>query len=84
MPLSKQSAKRELTIERGVPMPNPIKEFARTKYPFGQMSVGDSFKIPNEIIRSARNSAYLYGMRNDMKFSCRRIDDTHYRVWRIA
>lgn len=82
MPSSKQSV--EIPVDKGVPMPVVVKEFGRAKYPFGKMEVGDSFKVASDLIRSARNAAYLYGIRNGMRFSCRRVDEQTFRVWRIA
>ena len=56
------------------------------KYPFSEMSVGDSFLVSPEesgiAEMSIRAAARMYGMRNKMKFTCR-IVDGGIRVWRI-
>jgi len=73
----------DLTIERGVPLPGRVAASQKTKYPFAAMDVGDSFRISEAAMRNARNSAYLYAKRHGQRFSCRRVSDTAFRVWRI-
>ena len=62
----------------------PIGKPATTKkYPFGDMSIGESFLVPegdnsNNVVRSA----HAYGKRNGMKFTSRKAEGGT-RIWRI-
>lgn len=57
-------------------IPLPQKE----RYPFEQMSVGDSFYSEK---RSARTAAMNYQKKNGVKFASRR-EGAGVRLWRIA
>lgn len=65
----------EIKIEKNVPIPEGYKN---SKWPFGQMKVGDSFQIPAELMGKAPSAMSYFGKRNKMKFSQR-----GGRVWRI-
>lgn len=55
------------------------------KYPFSEMVVGDSFLVDDGSNESARSNAYIYGIRNNMKFKTRKEKKTGYlRVHRVA
>ena len=76
------------TIDKGVPVPGAV---VRTKYPFGQMEVGDSFFVPVTGSESAfaanlRASSSNWGKVNNAKFLVRFEDDGKriLRVWRVA
>lgn len=71
-------------IEKGVALPSNSKRFGESRYPFGAMEVGDSFKVGEDSAIRTRNAAYLYGMRHGKKFSCRRVNLKEYRIWRTA
>lgn len=77
-----------IKLEKGVPIPESPKSFA-SKYPWGQMEVGDSFLIPqidNEPIQSTReraSKAVSYAKRHKNINFCTRKVDGGIRVWRI-
>lgn len=67
-------------IEKDVPMP-----VSRSRYPFPQMKVGDSFFVPETHVPARLMSAAIsYAKRNTLawKFAARRIDGG-VRIWRI-
>lgn len=65
-------------IEKKVPVPT------RGKWPFGDMAVGDSFVVPPELKDGARQAAFAYGSKKNMKFVTRATDEGGLRVWRAA
>ena len=65
-----------MKVEKQIPLPS--------KFPFGQMEVGDSFAVPPEIKRSTVNvAAKRYGDKHGMQFTVRRMPDHSLRCWRI-
>lgn len=80
-------------IERGVPLPPRANLAGHTKYPFGEMEIGDSFFIPIDTIDgkkpsdSVSSAAYVFGKRNNKKFTTRQVREEGtikgYRVWRV-
>lgn len=58
-------------------------EFTSTKYPFGQMKVGQSFALSLQERERAASPASWFGKRNKMKFSFRKQGDGSYRCGRI-
>jgi len=73
-----------IQIESGVPIPARIP--ARNKYPIHKLKVGDSFFVPMNNIKTARNlRATLATKAKKQKISVVSIaDDTGVRVWRTA
>lgn len=71
----------KIKIERGIQIPAVYGQYS--KYPFGQMRVGDSFQIPDDQ-QAVRQAASQYARRHNkaMKFSVRKYED-HYRCWRV-
>lgn len=69
----------DIKIEKNVPMPK-VGSGRRTKYPFGDMDIGDSFSSPDQRVASA---SLHYGKRHDKKFSMQRQPDGSYRTWRV-
>lgn len=66
----------EIKIDKNVPLP-----YQRTRYPFNEMNVGDSFLFP----AAKRNSVASVSSRvTEKKFCVRRIDDHYARCWRVA
>ena len=75
-------------IEKNKPIPS-----ARTKYPFWQMEVGDSFTVlPNDpgAVRTsphasprAMAAAYTWGKLNGKTFTMRTNSDKGFTIWRI-
>lgn len=69
----------DFRVEKSISLPPK-----RAKYPFWEMSVGDSFWSPNNVARSA---AYGYGKAHGMAFVCRsEVKDgvTGVRIWRAG
>jgi len=76
------------TIEQDVPTPA-----GRSKYPFQEMEVGDSFFVPLEDetlakrrAQSVRAQAGRFGKINGVKFSIRTLDEdgqVGVRCWRV-
>jgi hypothetical protein len=66
-----------MKIEKSIPIPS--------RYPFGQMEVGDSFVIPPEMNRSTvAVYAWRYAQQHGRKFTTRKMPDGTYRCWRTA
>lgn len=68
-------------IEKDIPLPEP--RGARTKYPFEEMEIGDSFLFDKKQVNLIHFAKSQYGRRNNKKFSVRRINNDEYRCWRI-
>jgi hypothetical protein len=72
---------RMLQIDSTVPMPASQH---RVKYPFNDMTVGDSFLIREpSMVKNVRSAAWMYSKRHGWRFSCRKVDGG-WRVWRVA
>lgn len=69
-------------IEKYVPVPAPRRY---SRYPFGDMEVGDSIVVNASKADSYRaaNSAYNYGRAHGKKFAARH-DGSGLRIWRTA
>lgn len=73
-----------MKIEKNIPMP-PSKRGGPRKYPFADMSVGESAFFENQPAGSLSNpsvAAAQWGARNGRKFSARSIDGG-VRIWRV-
>lgn len=79
------------TIEKYVPIPQRPR---RSKYPFSEMKVGDSFAVSAQSdeemiaarnrLRSAISSPFHKGVAGKMKFTIRCIEDAkEVQVWRV-
>ena len=70
----------EINIDKDVPIPSK----GRTKYPLGEMNVGDSFLVNKgaEKTSSLRMTVSIYGKKHNKKFTTRTTPDG-VRVWRI-
>lgn len=73
-----------ITVEKGRPIPPPTK----SKYPFRDMEIGDSFWVPDgrnaeATKNNVRSAATCYSRRNGGRFTVRR-DNGGYRVWRTV
>jgi hypothetical protein len=67
-------------VEAGVPLPRSA---GRSRYPWTQMTPGDSFLFPDGIsIKSARTMASVAGKRLGWRFAVRRMFNG-VRVWRV-
>jgi len=65
-------------IDRNIPPPHK-----KSKYPFGDMNVGDSILIPYSKYATASVSARNFGKKNGMRFTTRKSEG-EARIWRIA
>ena len=66
-------------IEKGIPFKKRLKA-----YNFEDMQVGDSFEYGIDEINRIRNAAVRYKKEHpDWNYSSHRVDDKHYRLWRI-
>lgn len=68
-------------IEKNVPH---VKINGRTKYPFVDMEVGDSFSLSAEEMIKLRSASVAYGRANGKKFSTTRQADGSCRCWRLS
>jgi len=71
-------------IEENVPIP-ARRMGAPNEYPFGEMTVGQSFHVKGrENFERARNAALGFANRKGIKFSCRLDEDRDGgRIWRV-
>ncbi len=76
-------------IEKNIPLPADLPGGFKTKYPFSEMKVGDSFEIGEY---SANRMRSMYGSityflkrveNKKKKFQLRKTDSNTIRVWRI-
>lgn len=68
-----------IKIEKGVPLPKR-RGTKRSKYPFADMEVGDSFFF-SETRERVSAAARAYGARTKKKFASR-VDGDGCRIWR--
>ena len=74
-------------LEDAVPLPRPRSRYG--SWPFQNMSVGQSFFVPNDVIarykheETIRASAHNAGKRYGMKFATQRQPEG-IRIWRTA
>jgi hypothetical protein len=75
----------EFKIESGVPIPADARA-SRTKYPLDRLAVGNSFFVPLNDLKRAKNLRATFSTRAKKKgISIVSIaDDTGVRVWRTA
>ena len=66
-----------MKIEKNIPIPN--------KYPFAEMQVGDSFKMPETMKRTALMVAAMrYSRKHGAKFITKTMADGSIRCWRVS
>jgi hypothetical protein len=66
-----------MKVDKGIKLPK--------KFPFDDMAIGDSFAVPNNINRQAISVAALrYGIKHQMKFTVRLVEDRSLRCWRVS
>lgn len=73
----------DVKIEKGIPIPL---RGQYSKYPFGQMKIGDSFLIEEKHVASKVSQAaaqFARRAKKPLKFAVRHTPDGH-RCWRIA
>ena len=65
----------DYSLDHAVPLPVP------SKYPFAEMSIGDSFSIDYEDYHRVTSAACDYGKRHGVKFTTRTTKN-ECRIWR--
>lgn len=78
-------ANGELKIESGVPIPPPLGKAADPYSKSGalrRLEVGESVVLPGNP-ESAGTLVWNIAKQTGRKFTCRKVDDNHMRVWRI-
>lgn len=75
-----------IKIEKGIPIPGNITR--RTKYPFRDMEVGESFFLtdreePERTRKRVAAAATMFCANKDYKFKTQ-VFETGVRVWRVA
>lgn len=76
-----------IEIEKGIPVPSHSQSEAN-KYPWQQMSIGDSFVVPRingepmQLTRNRANKATTYAKKFGHKH-CSRAVEGGIRIWRI-
>lgn len=71
----------DFKVEKNISIPETAK---KTKYPFGEMKKGDSFKFPLEMAKKVTSASYHYGKKHDVKFVCKKIGSVSMRCWRVS
>lgn len=72
------------TIDKRKPIPKRTRGQGATKYPFREMSIGDSFFAPHCTTAKLTAAASYYGPK---RFSARKVTERGIpgaRIWRIA
>ena len=69
-------------IETGVPVPTTTN--GRTKYPYREMDLNDSFLVTGMDLQVICNGNYRAGKRLGRKFIARKVGEGEIRVWRVA
>lgn len=70
-----------IQIDKHIPPPSAT--YRQTRYPFADMSIGDSFKIAASG-QNVRSAACMFASRHGGKFRTRKLSTGEVRVWRIA
>lgn len=78
-----------ITIQKGVPLPPTQEVVAKSRYPWDLMQVGDSFLVPLEEGKTARQlmqrispAASRHAARTGRKYALRIVEDG-VRIWRV-
>ena len=73
-----------LQIEKNIPIPQPMSwmRHERIRVPWGEMEVGDSVFVPEELSSGIKANATQTGKRLGVKFTVRNVP-FGVRVWRI-
>lgn len=74
-----------IKIERGIPIPNPVRRAKVWDALLSKMQPGDSFVVPDHARDAVSHAKLDYQRRvKGVRFTVRKIDDTQTRVWRTA
>lgn len=72
-------------IEKNIPIKS--RNYKKAVYPFPLMMVGDSFFVEGNGGRKAQAAAHFHSKNNNVKFSCRTMNENGkvgIRIWRTA
>lgn len=74
----------EWIIDQDVPLPS-ARAPKKTKYPFAEMEVGESFLIPKKKTDNCRSAANQFSRRHqpEWRFSVYKENEKQSRCWRI-
>jgi len=73
----------KIAIDRDIPKPNKRRRNGKSKYPWEEMKVGDSFAFPHHIQKkSAYSFAYQAGKKYNAKFEVETVEGG-IRCWRM-
>lgn len=76
---------REIRIIKGAKVPPTRPPLgSRSRYPFLDMEIGDSFVVEEKNAESARAIAYKIAKRYGVKFVGRKMKDGSVQFWRVA
>lgn len=53
-------------------------------WPFKSMEVGDSFLLRDNLSIRAASASKVWGVKHGRTFTCRRVTEHDYRLWRTA
>lgn len=74
----------DYAVRSNVPLPTPRGQGKRgSKYPFGEMAVGESFVVTDKTARTVRSAVAAYQKKYEAKFAVRTTDEG-VGVWRIS
>ena len=65
-----------------MPLP-PHRLRATDIFPFLDLEIGDSFVVPSELAKKARQSAGSFAKREGVRLTCRAQPDGSVRIWRL-
>jgi hypothetical protein len=74
-----------IKVDKGIPIPEPA-QGQRSRYPWAELKVGDSFFAPKSTTASAasfRSGIAKHAKQRGMKFTARLVEGG-VRVWRVA
>lgn len=73
-----------IAIEKEIEMPATERKLTprKSKYPFAEMELNDSFFLPDRVAKSFTPTVYAAGKRLGRKFAVRSVDGG-VRVWRV-
>lgn len=80
----KESNKSEFQVSKRLPIPEITH---KSKYPWAEMSVGDSFFVPGKHTTQMGGVAHQAGISLGVKFTIRRVTEMQVsgvRIWRVA
>ena len=74
-----------IVIEKGIPIPDPLKRMARWNEIFAKLEVGDSFQVAKAAKDALAHARSKYrATAPTTSFVIRQVDDNHARIWRTA